>query len=124
MITWYYHVIDGATVRALPAGGSDALPPPAEPMFRRAMRELSARDAATYARRLEELAYLVNVVMAGATQEGHAFRPFEATEVVVAACDVGLERASRGKEKDATRVLSKLAADQLFRIGWGARTQR
>jgi hypothetical protein len=94
---------------------------PKEPLLRAAMRELAARDAATYARRLEELGYLVNVLMAGAGKGGRALSPFEAVEAAVAACDTGLERAlaaMKKKRSSAGSVLATLAADQLFRIGW------
>jgi hypothetical protein len=94
---------------------------PREPLFRAAMRELGERDTVAYARRLEELGYLVNVLMVGAEKEGRALRPFEAVEAAVAACDTGLSRvlaATKQKRSSAGSVLATLAADQLFRVGW------
>jgi hypothetical protein len=94
---------------------------PGEPLFRAAMRELGERDAATYARRLEELGYLVNVLMAGGGKGGRPLSPFEAVEAAVTACDTGLEHAlaaMKKKRSSAGSVLATLAADQLFRIGW------
>jgi hypothetical protein len=70
------------------------------------------------AQRFEELAYLANVLTAGATIEGRRYRPLEAAEAAVALCDRGLEHLCGGHVARACERLSRDGADKLFRIGW------
>ena len=90
---------------------------PSRSRFRDALHQLAAHDALAHGRRVEELAYLVQVLMAGGVHEGRAYTPLAATEAVVAACEVGLARASSRIAEDVN-VLADRTADQLFRIGW------
>jgi hypothetical protein len=80
--------------------------------FEREMGELKDKDPAAFGRRLAELAYLVNLLIAGASFEGRVFRPVEAAEVVNALANLGLERMA---DADLTQddVLIKA-----FRVGW------
>jgi hypothetical protein len=66
-----------------------------------------------FAERLEELAFLLNVMVAGCGLEGRQLRPAEAAEVVLALCEVGLAQL-----EDAQRAVSDNGADTLFRVGW------
>ena len=87
--------------------------------FRNAMTELSVRDPALYARRLDELAFVVNVLSAGSRKEGRAYRPVEAVEDAVEACNVGLQTARTSRPRtSAVDLLTTLSVDRLFRIGW------
>ena len=88
-------------------------------LFRNAMAQLGLRDAALYARRLEELAFLVNVLSAGSRKDGRAYRPAEAVDDAVTACNLGLEAACASRPRaEAVDVLATISADRLFRIGW------
>lgn len=80
--------------------------------FDRAMAELRAHDPVAFGARLAELAYLVNVLVAGAAFDGRAFRPAEAAELAALLCAVGLARDPKADlAKDG-------AAVRLFRVGW------
>lgn len=97
---------------------------PDDAFFHDAMRELANDAPELYGRRLEELAYLVNVLLVGVGRAGRALRPAEAAEQAVATCNLGLARACRAEHGErrgrehAVAVLSRIAADQLFRIGF------
>jgi hypothetical protein len=79
-------------------------------------------DAAVYARRTEELAYLSNVLIAGCSFASRRFRAVEAADAVLAICNLGLEnwtgfRAKHGATLPATFLLGQdLVA--VFRTGW------
>jgi len=96
-------LLDDAPERALPAAPSPILA---------ALRELPAE---AYAARMRELAYLANVLVAGATYDGRRFAPYEATQAVLAT--IALAAALRGaSEPDALRaLLASTEADHLFR---------
>jgi hypothetical protein len=55
------------------------------------MRFLFDRDAAVYATRSEELAYLANTIIAGCSIQARPFTPQEASDAAVAVCNLGLE---------------------------------
>ena len=91
-----------------------------EPFITRALHALSTRDADTHARRVDELGYLANVLLAGATLKGRRYRPFEAAEAALALCNRGLIQLL-GDAADLERAITRLrsdGADKLFRIGW------
>jgi hypothetical protein len=105
--------------KLLPSKSAD----PATARFVAAMNELAERDGAVHARRLDELAFLVNVLIAGEPKEGRALRPIEAVERAVGACAAGLAHVlgtSKRKKTDPVAILVKTSADRLFRIGWYA----
>ena len=86
-------------------GGRAAAP---EAAFQRA---LAALPPALHETRMKELGYLTNVLVAGASLENKSPRPFEAAEMVLAACCLGLaELPGAALERDG--------ADVLFRAGW------
>ncbi|WP_437624458.1 DUF6178 family protein [Sorangium sp. So ce1151] len=117
---------------------ADILPPAAEPalltagakhedelLFTSAIREVMARDAELYAKRLMELSYLVNVLISGCSHEGRAFRPFEAVEAAICTCNLGFERllgerAGRKKPSldELASVLTEHDAVKMFMAGW------
>jgi hypothetical protein len=86
--------------------------------IRAALVELQQQDEALYARRTEELSYLANALVAGCSFQSRRFRPVEAADAVLAACNLGLEcwpGAGRGLKH------SFLASQDLvtvFRRGW------
>lgn len=69
---------------------------------------LAALDPETLAERSEELAYLVNVVVAGQGWRGRRLRPIEAVRIVMRACELSLERG----------LDLRTSADLLFRRAW------
>ena len=106
--------------RPLLEAGADAAPGRAT-LFRGALAALAARDPALHERRLLELNYLANVLIAGCALEGRRFRPFEAAAAAVATCNLGLERllheAAPGG-MDAAELAARTGAVALFRTGW------
>jgi hypothetical protein len=89
--------------------------------FRDAVQALHARDPLLHGRRLEELAYLANVLIAGASLAGRRYRTHEAAEAALALCDLGLAHVLGGREPDADQALAAVArhsAPQLLCVGW------
>jgi hypothetical protein len=88
-----------------------------------ALLELIAKQPELQTRRLEELAYLANVLVAGCSFRGRAFRPIEAAEAAMAGCNLGLERmvskaSAKAPSPRAVEILAREGADRLFRRGW------
>ncbi len=89
--------------------------------LRTALDELSGD--ALVPRYREELAYLANVLIAGAGLEGRRFRPVEALEAAIAVTNLGLELAEK-QEKSAIEFLRATSADVLFRRGFAELTRK
>lgn len=89
-----------------------------EPLLVRAMRALAEVDATAFATRSEEIAYLANVLVAGASIEGRRYRPAEAVQKAIDVCSQGLELAS--KNVDPVETLRKHPALGLFRLVWSS----
>ena len=68
--------------------------------------------------RLAELAYLANVLAAGADVAGRRFRPAEATAAALAVCGLGLADLVAVTADPASLIVARDGADRLFRIGW------
>jgi hypothetical protein len=112
---------------AADAPGLAPLPTPRSTGIQEALRRLGETDPAVLRERVEELAYLANVLVAGAEIDGRRFRPAEAAEAVLATVELGAERealaarsGSRRAAGSATRdelaaVLRGTGADRLFR---------
>jgi hypothetical protein len=93
------------------------------PLFEAAMSSLRERDAGVFSQRVEELGYLVNVIMAGSDQKDRPPRPMEALQRVLRACEAGLRSHFETKTIASADALSRVArtpADQLFRRGFSA----
>jgi hypothetical protein len=91
------------------------------PLFEAAMTTLRERDVAAFSERVEELGYLVNVIMAGSDQKGRPPRPMEALQRVLRACEAGLRAHFETKtiaSADALSFVARTPADQLFRRGF------
>jgi hypothetical protein len=118
---------------------ADVLPDPQRPvalleapggvarLVQQAIVALRERDPAVYAERMQQLAYLANVLLAGCSVEGRRFRAVEAAEAVVATCNLGLDHVLQTEPKQRRRmelteravgVLATEGAVKLFRIGW------
>ena len=110
-------VLPKAQTRALLAAPPSGKGGEAEEVLTQAMRRLSARAAGDHARRMEELAFLANVLAAGCSLEERAFRPAEAARAAVAVCNLGLEYLVEHEAGTAEAALAG-GADRLFRIGW------
>lgn len=115
-------------LRALSAGGSETgVPTETSAAFIDAMRLLKEKQPECFNERMEELAYLANVLVAGAKIENRRFRPSEAAEAVIATVTLGAElqaqsqglpntdSTSRATAEDLCEVLRTHAADLLFR---------
>lgn len=85
--------------------------------FRHAMSRQRQTDPALYGQRMQELAYLANVLVAGAGRAARRLRPFEAAEAAVTFCNVGLEHLALTTGGDPADLLAQHAA-KLFQIGW------
>jgi hypothetical protein len=89
--------------------------------FEAAMAELRERDPSVFSKRIEELGFLMNVVLAGTgDRKGRALRPVDALERVLRACEAGLTALCDSHGSDALSVVTSTAADRLFRRGFGA----
>jgi len=88
-------------------------------LLRDALFELRERAPARSQQRMEELAFLANVLIAGCAMRGRRFRPLEAARAALAVCNLGLaHRLATTRAQDATLKLQVDGADKLFRLGW------
>jgi hypothetical protein len=103
------------------------LAPPEQKLdpFRAGLARLADRDPDAHAQRMDELAYLANVLIAGASREQRAYRPVEAVEAVIETCSAGLAHLLGGPpgEESAADALARHRADRLFLAGWRLRSQ-
>jgi len=79
------------------------------------------RDPDAYAIRNAELAYLANVIAAGASIQSRPVRTEEATDAVMAICNLGLENwPDRWHASEATREALLIHHDlvSVFQVGW------
>jgi Family of unknown function (DUF6178) len=101
------------------------LAPPEQKLdpFRAGLARLADRDPDAHAQRMDELAYLANVLIAGASREQRAYRPVEAVEAVIETCSAGLAHLLGGPpgEESAADALARHRADRLFLAGWRLR---
>ena len=99
-------------------GAQEGLVHVAARLFEQAMSDLRERDPARFAARVREVAYLMNVWIAGGTHEGRRPRPMEALEMVLQTCEAGMRTLFAASPEDALEVLSRTPADVLFRRGF------
>jgi hypothetical protein len=91
--------------------------------FQAALRALASSDPLVHAQRLDELAFLVNVLLAA----GVVPRPAAAAERVAEICGRGLSRwrrdaRTRGAPLASAALLREVPADRLFRAGLSQRS--
>jgi uncharacterized protein DUF6178 len=85
------------------------------------LRFVHEHDEVAYAKRVEELGYLANVLMAGCSFDSRRLSPIEASEAVAAVCNLGLESWWGVDERREPLPQAFLAGQDLvavFRIGW------
>jgi hypothetical protein len=89
------------------------------------MRRLAEEEQVLFAERSEELAYLVNVMVAGCSFQQRRLRPIEAIRAAIAVCSLGIELAVRDAGRPAVDPVETAAAflrdhslDGLFRLAW------
>lgn len=100
---------------------SAAKPKRTAPLFEDALSDLREADPLLFSQRVEELGYLVNVLVAGGEHDGRRPRPVEALETVLKTCEAGLRThfpTKTIKRDQATSVLRTTSADRLFRRGF------
>ena len=111
--------------RALLGSGED--PTPRIARIRAQMQFVHDRDPDAYARRTGELAFLANTLVAGCSLQTRPFTAPEASDAVLATCNLGLEnwpRHWRGPDEAAvpTELSEGFLADHdlaaVFDIGW------
>jgi hypothetical protein len=88
--------------------------------LRRAIEGLRG-DHPALRRALEELAYLVNVLLAAHGGVGRGLRAIEVSEIVTAVCELGLARLlgrERRTDEHLARVLAERGVVGAFRVGW------
>lgn len=96
--------------RALAAGDAQG----AAPRLRAALRALAEPEPALHARRLEEAAYLANVLLA-AMGPSH-MRPVEAAEAALWLCELGADRALRARAARPERIAKLLREASLVAL--------
>lgn len=121
-------VLDDAGATPARAGALPSLPSRAsgdpddhdatEATLRAALAHLAAHAPAVHARRVAELAYLANVLVAGGDAGGRSFRPAEAASAVLTTCGLGLAHLRDVTGDDAAALVAREDADRLFRLGW------
>lgn len=89
-------------------------------LFESAMTELRHADPVLFSQRIEELSYLVNVLIAGSSRDGRRPRPIEALEEALTACEAGVHAAlgERASEAAVCKLVATTPADVLFRRGY------
>ena len=108
----------GADVRALPAGKPED--PARLSRVRAALQHVADHEHLALARQ-GELGYLANVMMAGSSLQGRPFAPQEASDAVLAVCNLGLENWPAPMPDDVLATHDLVA---VFQIGWAVLHQR
>jgi hypothetical protein len=95
----------------------------AEPLLIQALRRLNDEAPLGFAKRANELSYLANVLVAGASIDGRRLRPVEAVELAIETVSAGLALACACApgpvDRAATaRALHQYPCDGLFRLAF------
>jgi uncharacterized protein DUF6178 len=75
-------------------------------------------DPAVNSQRLEEIAYLANVLVAGCSLQSRRFRSVEAADAVLATCNLGLENWRPRQAALPPGFLLRQDLVAVFRVGW------
>lgn len=111
-----------ARARSLPGKAA-----PGEPLVVVALRVLAEDTPAAFAERSEELAYLSNVLVAGAMVDGRRLRPVEAVAHALGCVSLGLSLASGSagpSPEHAAKILAVHPCDGLFRLAFSRAQDR
>jgi hypothetical protein len=84
--------------------------------FAAAMAALRTSAPEMQDRRMQELAYVTQVLLAGCTFEGRGMRPLEAARAAMATVNLGIEHGLADATAEA--VVRLQSVDTLFRVGW------
>ena len=105
--------------RALPSGSG----PEADRLSRihAALHATLDHDPDLYARRTGELGYLANTLVSGCSLQSRALTPQEASDAVLAVCNLGLENWPAGSGDDVDAAHDLVGA---FQIGWAVLYER
>lgn len=85
------------------------------------LQVVQRHDGSAYSRRMDELGYLGNVLIAGCSFNSRGFGAAEAPDAVFAVCNLGLEnwpRHWRSPEKSEQEFLIGQDLVTMFRVGW------
>jgi len=117
-------VIEPARTAPLLAAGADRAPGAKRTLLARVLESGREGDPRVHAERLEQLAYLSNVLLSGCGYRGRGLRVVEAARLAMAVCEVGLERIAtsmpgkRGGDARASAAWARHGAVKTFRVGW------
>jgi hypothetical protein len=89
-------------------------------VLQRALHSVNDRDHAVYLARIQELAFLGNVILAGCSLQGRPFSPQEASDAAVAVCSLGLQNwpSPPHESPAAEAVLFARSLVDVFERGW------
>jgi hypothetical protein len=100
----------------LPEGPGDGRPRLSR--LRTQLAFLREHDPAAHSERLEEIAYLANVLVSGCPFQSRRFRSIEAADAVLATCNLGLENWRSRPAALAPGFLRRHDLVAVFRAGW------
>jgi hypothetical protein len=111
--------------KRLPASAPKTLVPAAPSLLEAALAELHDRMPAVYSERMEELAYLSNVIVVAHAPNGRRLRAIEALELAIETCSRGLDAALAESSAPALPTLvfelvGRTTLDVLFRRAWAS----
>jgi hypothetical protein len=112
-----------AKAQVIEAQSEPGSPPRSERPLDAAMSKLRESHPEAYAKRLEELVYLANVLVAGWAPDNRRLRPIEALELATGVSSDGLLQAVAEKNAKPEQLLLDTPLDLLFRRGWKERGQ-
>jgi len=97
--------------------------------IRAQMRHLQEHDGDLHARRMEELGFAANVLVAGASFNARRFTPSEAARAAAAVSNLGLENWPRawlpvGRSAPPADLLAHHDLVTVFRVGWSVLHER
>jgi hypothetical protein len=114
-----------STRKRLPANAPKTLVPATPSVLEAVLGELHDRMPAVYAERMEELAYLSNVLVAAHAPNGRRLRPIQALELAIETCNRGLDTVLAESSAPmlpglAFELVGHTTLDVLFRRAWAA----
>jgi len=117
-------VAEPARAAPLLSAGGDTASGAKRTLLERVLESARASDPQVHAERLEQLAYLSNVLLSGCAYRGRSLRVVEAARLAMAVCEVGLEHVARsmpgkrGGDARASAAWARHGAVKAFRVGW------
>lgn len=87
-------------------------------LIRSGLAELMRHSPPHHVQRMQELSYLANALVAGASHDGRALRAVEAADAAICACNLGLEHLVGTGHRTGSLVLKNHNLVQVFKVGW------